>query len=87
MITINKQDVGNWLLLEYLSDLYTVREKLHLFEQKYKQPWETFEANIASGKEDFSIWDDYIEWKAYIKTGEELSSKIDEVRHGNFKVA
>ncbi len=32
-------------------------------------------------------WDDYIEWKAYIKMDEELSAKIEEVRHGNFEIA
>ncbi len=40
-----------------------------------------------SSVEDFSRWDDYIEWKAYMKINNELQFKIDEVRRGNFEVA
>jgi hypothetical protein len=88
MITVTKQDVGNWLLIEYLSNQHAINEKLRFFEQKYHQPWEAFAADIeTSVKEDFAKWDDYIEWKAYIKTYEELSVKINEVRHGNFEIA
>jgi len=88
MITVKKQDVGNWLLIEYLSTLHTVSEKLRFFEHKYHQAWETFHTDIlTSVKEDFAKWDDYIEWKAYIKMDEELSAKIEEVRHGNFEIA
>jgi len=88
MITLTKQDVGNWLLAEYLSTLHTVREKLRFFEQKYHQSWETFNTNIISSvQEDFAQWDDYIEWKAYMRMSEELSVKINEVRHGNFEIA
>jgi len=87
MIAVKKQDVGNWLLIEYLSTLHTISEKLRFFEQKYHQSWETFNTDIATSvKEDFARWDDYIEWKAYIKIKEELSAKIDEVRHGNFEI-
>ena len=62
MITIKKEDVGNWMLVEYLSTLHSVREKLRFFEQKYQQSWETFNTHITSSmQEDFSQWDDYIE--------------------------
>jgi len=88
MITVKKQDVGNWLLTEYLSTLHTVSEKLRFFEHKYHQSWEKFNTEILNAvKEDFSKWDDYIEWKAYIKMDEEISAKIEEVRHGNFEIA
>lgn len=30
---------------------------------------------MPSEREDFQIWDDYIEWKAYIKSYEDLSKK------------
>jgi len=77
-----------WLLIEFLSTLHTVREKLRLLEQKYHQSWDAFDAQITmSVKEAFAQWDDYIEWKAYMKTADELSAKINEVRHGNFEIA
>ncbi|MBF0377792.1 MAG: hypothetical protein HQK72_09955 [Desulfamplus sp.] len=88
MITVKKQDVGNWLLVEYMSSLHKVREKLHFFEHKYNQSWEEFDINNSTSvHEDFSKWDDYIEWKAYIKMSEELTNKIGEVKHGNFEIA
>ena len=88
MITIQKQEVASWLLAEYLATLHTVREKLRLFEQKHHQTWQTFAQQTKDPKkEDFAQWDDYIEWKAYIKMAEEVITKIDEVKHGNFEVA
>ena len=88
MITIQKQSVANWLLAEYLATVHTVNEKTRLFERKYGQTWEEFTQTINKATdEDYDRWDDYIEWKAYIKTAQDLSVKIDEVRHGNFEVA
>ena len=88
MITIQKKNVANWLLAEYLATSHAVNEKIRLFERKYAKTWDEFskETETASD-EDFNQWDDYIEWKAYIKTAKDLAFKIDEVRHGNFEVA
>jgi hypothetical protein len=88
MITIQKQNVANWLLAEYLATSHAVNEKIRLFERKYGQTWDEFsKAVAAASEEDFARWDDYIEWKAYTKTAKDLTFKINEVRHGNFKVA
>ena len=88
MITVRKQEVANWLLLDYQAKLFTLREKLRFFEQKYQQSWNTFEQQIkTASKENFSQWDDYMEWKASIKMVEEIVTKINEVQHGNFEVA
>jgi len=65
MLTINKQDIGNLLLLDYLSSLHTVREKLRLLETKYHSSREVFVH--ASHEENMQQWDDYIEWKAYLR--------------------
>ena len=88
MITIQKQNVANWLMAEYLATSHAVTEKIRLFERKYDQTWDEFASAVKTApKEDFSQWDDYIEWKAYIKMTEDLAHKIDEVRHGNFEVS
>jgi hypothetical protein len=88
MITVQKQNVANWLLAEYLATSHAVNEKIRLFERKYGQTWDEFSKAVeAASEEDFAQWDDYIEWKAYIKTAKDLAFKINEVRHGNFKVA
>ncbi|KPA15290.1 hypothetical protein MHK_004514 [Candidatus Magnetomorum sp. HK-1] len=88
MITVQKQEVGNWLLIEYLSTLYNVKEKLRFFEQRHNNSFESFEKQVKlSEQENFTLWDDYIEWKAYMKVANELSVNIKKVKHGNFKVA
>ena len=30
-------------------------------------------------EEDFEAWDEYIEWKAYVRTCEELKRKLKEI--------
>jgi hypothetical protein len=88
MITVQKQSVANWLLADFMSTSYTIDEKIRLLERKYGQTWAEFSRQIESAKdEDFERWDDYIEWKAYIKMAEDLAFKIGEVKHGNFEVA
>jgi len=88
MITIHKQEVATWLLMDYQATLHTLREKLRLFEKKYNQSWNAFKHKVkTSKKEDFSQWDDYIEWKAYVKMSEEIVYKIEEVKHGHFEIA
>lgn len=88
MVTVYKQEVADWLLMEYHVALHTVREKIRLFEQKYKQSWSEFKQSVElAAHEDFSQWDDYIEWKAQMKMFIDLSVKIEEVRLGHFEIA
>jgi hypothetical protein len=54
-----------------LYELHVSREKLKLFEKKYTRSFEDFEREVLE-KEDFEKWDDYLEWKAYIKALETL---------------
>jgi hypothetical protein len=92
MITIPKTHVAQWLLTDYMASLHTVNEKLRWFERKYGQSWETFAQVVTAGEqggapESFTQWDDYIEWRAYTQMAQELTGKIDEVKHGNFEIA
>jgi len=83
-----KNKIASWVLMECYASIHNVEEKLHFFERKYKQSWDRFEQEVTqSATEDCSKWDDYIEWKAYIKKTEELHSKVEEIKHGNFQVA
>ncbi|NPA39166.1 MAG: hypothetical protein GXO57_01785 [Thermodesulfobacteria bacterium] len=50
-----------------LYDLHIVKEKISLFEKKYGKTFFEFEKEVLA-KEDFEKWDDYLEWKAYIKS-------------------
>ena len=58
-----------------LYELHIAREKLRLFEAKYRKNLAEFEKEVVSGKEDFEKWDDYLEWKAYVKLVEDLEKK------------
>jgi hypothetical protein len=74
-------------MAEYLAPSHAVNEKNRLFERKYAQTWDEFSKEVkAAPDEDFNQWDDYIEWKAYLKTANGLAFKIEAVKHGNFEV-
>jgi hypothetical protein len=55
-------------------NLHIVKEKIALFEKKYGKTFSEFEKEVLSSKEDFEKWDDYLEWKAYVKTLEDLEA-------------
>ena len=60
-----------------LYEFHIVREKLRLFEKKYGKSFEEFEIEVKK-KEDFEKWDDYMEWKAYLKAYEDLKKVVTE---------
>ena len=87
MITVDKQDIGQLLLLDYLASLHSAQENLRLFERKYQTSLEKFSASLkASEQEDFEAWDDYMEWKALQRVSDDLSKKIDAIKNGYFEV-
>jgi hypothetical protein len=88
MITIEKNEVANWLLLSLKSEHRKVKEKIDLFKQKYNQAFFDFELEVKNAdQEDFEKWDDYIEWKAYQQSYSDLNHKIAEIEKGNFTVS
>ena len=56
-----------------LYELHIVKEKIALFEKKYGKSFKEFEREVFE-KENFEKWDDYLEWKAYVKTLEDLEA-------------
>ncbi|MBA7539166.1 hypothetical protein ES705_31445 [subsurface metagenome] len=87
MITISKENISSILLMEAYSELYNAKEKISLFENKYNLNFENFNRKIKSEQENFQSYDDYIEWKAYIKILNETEQKINDLKNGNFTVA
>ena len=57
-------------------DLHIVKEKVSLFEKKYGKTFSEFEKEVLS-EENFEKWDDYLEWKAYLKSLKELEDLIE----------
>ncbi|MEO6284186.1 MAG: hypothetical protein ABIN80_01700 [Dyadobacter sp.] len=88
MLTISKKQIGNWVLLDYLSQKQLFQEKVNLLEKKYNLDFKTFENQVENSLiENFEAWDDLIEWKAYNHFLSEINSKITDIRNGDFQMA
>jgi len=76
VMTVNEASIRrDTYYVSLLYELHVAREKLKLFEAKYGKPFAAFEKEFLSGEEDFGKWDDYLEWKAYVKLVEDLENK------------
>ena len=87
MTTFDKQSVGDLLLLDVLADFHRVTRKLEHLVGKYGGTVAQFERRVESEPESFDRYDDLIEWKAYQAAHDELSEKIEELKHGRFQIA
>jgi len=88
MQILQKSKIANSILLEYLGELSHAKDKINFFCKKYGVSFKIFEKkNLRRKRENFSTWDDYIEWKAYTNVFDNLSEKIKDIKRGNFKVA
>ncbi|RLG58514.1 MAG: hypothetical protein DRN95_04210 [Candidatus Hydrothermarchaeota archaeon] len=76
---ISMEEIKEFEKLKILSHITIVKEKIKLFENKYKCKFENFENKVKKEKEEFEKWDDYIEWKAYVDTLRYLERKLRDV--------
>ena len=71
-----------------MYELHKVEEKLFLYKNKYKLSFIQFEKQVLESKnENYEWWDDYMEWKAYNKSYNELNSDKDNIKNGNYKLS
>ncbi len=75
---ILKKEFDDFIRLKFLSELTLLKEKIKLFQKKYDMEFEQFEKKVHREKENFSLWDDYIEWKAYEERVKELQAMLKE---------
>ncbi len=55
------------------SELNKIKDKNCYFEQKYHMSYFEFEVKIkCQTQENFSQWDDYMEWKSYLQKEQNL---------------
>ena len=88
MVTISKQQMAEWILLDYLAKTHSLKEKISVYVKKYNKNFEDFEKEVNTApKEDFEKWDDYIEWKAFHNFYKTYIEQIEEVKNGNFQLA
>ncbi|MEW6104624.1 MAG: hypothetical protein AB1630_12570 [bacterium] len=87
MTVIDREKVKDMYYANLLYEYHRVAEKIRLFEKKYSIPFGEFEKGLKlSKKEDMGKWDDYMEWKGYIKVLQELTKDKKELEIGNYKV-
>lgn len=79
MIEISKKEIIEYEKLKLLSQISITQEKIDLFNQKYKKTLDQFEKDLLSKQEDFTEYDDLIEWKAYVKNLHSLKKKLEEL--------
>jgi len=87
MITISRNNITEWLLLDTYSERHIAKDKLQFFEKKHGTTFSKFENKMKKGKENFEHYDDYIEWKAFNRIMNSVEKKINDIRNGNIKVS
>jgi len=81
-LSVTKKEVIEFKKLEVISQIASIKSKIDLFESKYRCKFEDFEKKLKEKQDEvFGEWDDYIEWKAYVKTLEELKEKLKEIEN------
>ncbi|WP_297535967.1 hypothetical protein [Thermococcus sp.] len=80
-VVVSKRDILLHEKLRILSEIAPIKEKLRLFEEKYGMTLEEFERKLKNSEESFEEWDDYIEWKAYLKKLKELESRLKDIEN------
>ncbi|ACI21409.1 hypothetical protein [Thermodesulfovibrio yellowstonii] len=87
MTTISKDKIKDLYFINLLYEIHRVMEKIKLFENKYQVKFKEFEKLIKSQEENFTLWDDYMEWKAYEKKLHELKKEKDNLDAGNYTLS
>lgn len=88
ILEVSKSEIKEYQKLKIISEMVLLKEHIKLFEQKYGCSFQEFEGRIRQSAEDFESWDDYLEWKAYQRSFEELKKKIGEIdRAKDIKIA
>ena len=64
-IEVGKGEIINFLRLDLISEIQSLKKSLELFERKYNKSFKELKKEVLEGEENFEKWDDYIEWKAY----------------------
>jgi len=80
-VVVSKRDVLTYERLKIISELAPIRERVRAFEKKYGMTLKEFEKKLADSEESFEAWDDYIEWKAYVRKLKELEKRLKEIEH------
>jgi hypothetical protein len=88
MVDMQSSKVKDYYYLNVLSEYHKVKDKIQFYENKYGIDFLNFEKSVnSSEKEDFEIWDDYIEWKAFFLSLDKIICDKQDIENGNFRVS
>ncbi len=88
LLLVPKEQVREWLLLEALDKQRRYEERLAGLEARYGMSFEAFEQRVTTAPaEQFTEWDDYIDWQATRELHTSLLARITNIRRGHFQVA
>ena len=88
MTTISLQAVKELYYANLIYEIHKTKDKIHFLAKKYNLSFDDFEKQVkSSDKEDFTKWDDYMEWKAYEKILTKFSKEKKDLEVGNYQVS
>ena len=80
-ISISKEDIKELLTLKKKVELYNAKERIRLLELKYQKSFSEIETWMEQSEEDFEVWNDYLQWKAYERLIKNLNREIVDIDH------
>lgn len=66
-VVVIKDEIFMYEKFKLIFELVLIWERILEFERKYGVSFEEFERRIREENESFEVWDDYIEWKVYVR--------------------
>ena len=88
MIRVDKQQIGNLLLVELMAERNLYLSKIRYFENRHKTDFAAFEKNVnSSSTESFGNWDELIDWQAANSLLSKTEEQITDIRNGDIEVA
>ena len=87
-IVVSVDDIRTFEKLKLISEISPVKERIRSFENKHGCNIAAFEERLRKLPEDFELWDDFIEWKAYTDSLKDLESKLKKIEYAtDFRIA
>lgn len=80
-ISISKDEVRDVVKLKIMVELNNAKTRVDLLEAKYQKSFNDFEKWMKNSEENFEVWDDYLEWKAYQRLVKDLMQELSDVEH------
>ncbi|HKJ99370.1 MAG TPA: hypothetical protein VJ959_10645 [Desulfotignum sp.] len=86
MVTVDKKHVSTLLLVEAYAEKHKTEEKVALFHKKYNIDFDAFEKMMHANEENYTHYDDYMEWKAYNRYLDSIKLRIKDLKNGSIQL-